>query len=119
MVGRTFNFDVCYCVCVCIFCCKPIVTMSPENARVEKVHEVRGIQLINVSRFGVDTFEANKSRVLLQQLSSVWTEIQWHFSIPDMILGTAESVLIKGGVLISGVVLYTLLCSRDNRQFPD
>ena len=28
-------------------------------------------------------------------------------------LGTASSVLIKGGVLISGVVLYTDLCSWD------
>ena len=32
--------------------------------------------------------------------------VQWSPSIPDT-LGTASSVLIKGGVLISGVVLYT------------
>ena len=32
--------------------------------------------------------------------------------IPDT-LGTASSVLIKGDILISGVVLYTDLCSWD------
>ena len=37
--------------------------------------------------------------------------IQWNPSILDT-LGTAESVLNKGGVLISGVVLYTFLCSH-------
>ena len=31
-------------------------------------------------------------------------------SIPDT-LGTASSVLIKGGILISGVVLYSVLCT--------
>ncbi len=36
--------------------------------------------------------------------------IQWNPSIPDT-LGPAHSVLIKGGVLISGVVSYTSLCS--------
>ena len=39
--------------------------------------------------------------------------IQWSLSIVDT-LGTAESVLIKGGVLISGVVLYTFLPSWDH-----
>ena len=35
-------------------------------------------------------------------------------------LGTASSVLIKGGVLISGVVLYTSLCSWDHAAWcPD
>jgi hypothetical protein len=35
-------------------------------------------------------------------------DIQWNPSIPDT-LGTAWNALIKGGVLISGVVLYTVL----------
>ena len=34
--------------------------------------------------------------------------IQWNPSIPNT-LGAASSVLIKGGVLISGVLLYTSL----------
>ncbi len=36
--------------------------------------------------------------------------MRWIPSIPDT-LGPVQSVLIKGGVLISGVVLYTSLCS--------
>jgi hypothetical protein len=43
--------------------------------------------------------------------------LQWNPSIPDT-LGTAQSVLIKGGVLISGVVLY-VLCSWDHTWCPD
>ena len=39
----------------------------------------------------------------------------WNFSIGD----TIESVVIKGGVLISGVVLYTSLCSWDHAYCPD
>ena len=34
-------------------------------------------------------------------------------SIPDT-LGIVSSVLIKGGVLILGIVLYTSLCSWDH-----
>ena len=41
------------------------------------------------------------------------TCIQWNPSIPDT-LGTASSVLIKGIILISGVLLYTSLCSWDH-----
>ena len=36
--------------------------------------------------------------------------VQWNLSSVDT-LGTAESVLIKGGILISGVILYASLCS--------
>ncbi len=45
-------------------------------------------------------------------------EIQQNPFIPDT-LGTAQSVLIKGGVLISGVVLYTVLCSWGHAWCPD
>jgi hypothetical protein len=44
--------------------------------------------------------------------------LQWNPSIPDT-LGTALSVLIKGGVIISGVVLYTLQCSWGHAWCPD
>ena len=45
--------------------------------------------------------------------------LQWKLSIVDT-LGTDENVLIKGGVLISGVIiLYTSLCSWDHAQCPD
>ena len=39
--------------------------------------------------------------------------IQWNPSIPDT-LAAVLSDLIKGGVLISGVLLYTSLCSWDH-----
>ena len=42
--------------------------------------------------------------------------VQWNPSIPDT-LGAAYSVLIKGGVLISGLVLS--LCSWDHAWCPD
>jgi hypothetical protein len=45
-------------------------------------------------------------------------ELQRNPIISDT-LGTAQSVLIKGGVLISGVVLYTSLCSWDRAWCPD
>ena len=35
------------------------------------------------------------------------------------VAGTVDNVLIKGGVLISGVVLYASLCSWDSGQCPD
>ena len=35
------------------------------------------------------------------------------------VAGTVDSVLIKGGVFISGVVLYTSLCSWDRGQCTD
>ena len=38
--------------------------------------------------------------------------------IPDTLV-TGSNVLIKGGVLISGVVLYTVLCSWDHGWCPD
>ena len=46
--------------------------------------------------------------------------IQWNPSIPDT-LGTVLSVMIKGGILISGVVLYcnTVLYSWDHVWCPD
>ena len=40
-----------------------------------------------------------------------------HFSI--MLAGTIDSVLIEGGVLISGVGLYISLSSWDPRLCPD
>ena len=40
--------------------------------------------------------------------SSMGGPVQWNHSIPDT-LGTASSALIKGGVLISEVHLYTSL----------
>ena len=45
-----------------------------------------------------------------QKQLGVHIHVQWNPSIPD-ILGTASSVLIKGSVLISGVILYTFSCS--------
>ena len=45
-------------------------------------------------------------------------EIQWNFSILDT-TGTSQCVPIKGGVLISGGVLYTSLSSWDPGQCPD
>ena len=35
------------------------------------------------------------------------------------IAGTVDSVLIKGGVLTSGVVMYTSLCRWDYGRCPD
>ena len=43
--------------------------------------------------------------------------VQWNPSIPYT-LGTAQSVLIKGGVLISGVVLYTLRVAGTKYSVP-
>ena len=42
---------------------------------------------------------------------------QWNPSIA-ITFGTTQSILIKGGVLISEIVLYTALCSSDNRHCP-
>ena len=44
----------------------------------------------------------------LVEASGMLSVCGWSPSIPDT-LGTAECVMIKGGVLIAGVVLYTLL----------
>ena len=96
LLCTTFPLYMCVCVCVCACAC--------THAHVCAYFMGTLSLSLSLSLSGV----VRCLHGICTGTSLFWTPLTQH-----------ESALIKGGVLISGKFLYTLLCSWDHRQCPD